>query len=31
VGDNWFDETVDLWDTKGRLVAQSRQLARAGR
>ncbi|WP_245646279.1 thioesterase family protein [Nocardiopsis trehalosi] len=31
VSDNWFDETVDLWDTKGRLVAQSRQLARAGR
>ncbi|PSK86287.1 thioesterase superfamily protein [Murinocardiopsis flavida] len=31
VGDGWFDETVDLYDTKGRLVAQSRQLARVGR
>ncbi|WP_344976634.1 thioesterase family protein [Salinactinospora qingdaonensis] len=31
VADGWFDETVDLWDTKGRLVAQSRQLARIGR
>ncbi|GAA3752684.1 hypothetical protein HDA32_004517 [Spinactinospora alkalitolerans] len=30
VSDGWFDETVDLWDTKGRLVAQSRQLARVG-
>lgn len=31
VSDGWFDENVDLWDTKGRLVAQSRQLARVGR
>ncbi|MFC7326954.1 thioesterase family protein [Marinactinospora rubrisoli] len=31
VSDGWFDETVDLWDIKGRLVAQSRQLARVGR
>ncbi|MDA0567479.1 thioesterase family protein [Streptomonospora sp. S1-112] len=31
VSDGWFDETVDLWDVKGRLVAQSRQLARGGR
>ncbi|RCV51063.1 thioesterase family protein [Marinitenerispora sediminis] len=31
VSDGWFDETVDLWDVKGRLVAQSRQLARVGR
>lgn len=31
VSDGWFDETVDLWDVKGRLVAQSRQLARSGR
>ncbi|MGI5118656.1 thioesterase family protein [Marinactinospora thermotolerans] len=31
VSDGWFDETVDLWDVKGRLVAQSRQLARIGR
>ncbi|WP_046470157.1 thioesterase family protein [Allosalinactinospora lopnorensis] len=31
VNDGWFDETVDLWDVKGRLVAQSRQLARIGR
>lgn len=31
VSDGWFDENVDLWDTRGRLVAQSRQLARVGR
>ncbi|MFC4565852.1 thioesterase family protein [Nocardiopsis mangrovi] len=31
IGDGWFDETVDLWDGKGRLVAQSRQMARSGR
>lgn len=31
VNDGWFDETVDVWDMKGTLVAQSRQLARAGR
>ncbi|MBB5997500.1 thioesterase family protein [Streptomonospora salina] len=29
VNDGWFDETVDLWDVKGTLVAQSRQLARS--
>ncbi|MGH3388353.1 MAG: thioesterase family protein [Actinomadura sp.] len=27
----WFDEEVEVWDAAGRLVAQSRQLARAGR
>jgi hypothetical protein len=27
----WFDEEVEVWDSAGRLVAQSRQLARAGR
>ncbi len=27
----WFDESVELWDVKGRLVAQGRQLARNGR
>lgn len=31
ISDGWFDETVDLWDRKGTLVAQSRQLARSGR
>ncbi|WP_232306803.1 thioesterase family protein [Thermobifida cellulosilytica] len=31
VSDGWFDENVELWDVKGRLVAQSRQLARVGR
>lgn len=31
VSDGWFDENVDLWDVRGRLVAQSRQLARVGR
>ncbi|MFC4000029.1 thioesterase family protein [Nocardiopsis sediminis] len=31
VSDGWFDENVDLWDVKGRLVAQSRQMARSGR
>ncbi|GAA1783464.1 thioesterase family protein [Streptomonospora arabica] len=31
VNDGWFDETVDVWDVKGTLVAQSRQLARGGR
>ncbi|GAB3495170.1 thioesterase family protein [Nocardiopsis coralliicola] len=30
VGDGWFDENVWLWDVKGNLVAQSRQLARTG-
>jgi acyl-CoA thioesterase len=31
ISDGWFDEEVEVWDTAGRLVAQSRQLARAGR
>jgi acyl-coenzyme A thioesterase PaaI-like protein len=31
VSDGWFDEEVEVWDSAGRLVAQSRQLARAGR
>ncbi|PRY00376.1 acyl-CoA thioesterase [Allonocardiopsis opalescens] len=31
IGDGWFDENVELWDPAGRLVAQSRQLARVGR
>ena len=31
VGDGWFDEELEVWDSAGRLVAQSRQLARAGR
>jgi acyl-coenzyme A thioesterase PaaI-like protein len=31
VQDGWFDEEVEVWDSAGRLVAQSRQLARAGR
>jgi hypothetical protein len=29
--DGWFDEDVEVRDATGRLVAQSRQLARAGR
>ncbi|MEV8632909.1 thioesterase family protein [Streptosporangium sp. NPDC051023] len=31
IGDGWFDEEVEVWDSAGRLVAQSRQLARVGR
>jgi acyl-coenzyme A thioesterase PaaI-like protein len=31
VSDGWFDEDVEVWDSAGRLVAQSRQIARAGR
>jgi acyl-coenzyme A thioesterase PaaI-like protein len=31
VSDGWFDEDVEVWDSTGRLVAQSRQLARLGR
>lgn len=28
IGNGWADEDVDVWDTTGRLVAQSRQLMR---
>jgi acyl-coenzyme A thioesterase PaaI-like protein len=31
VSDGWFDEDVEVWDSAGRLVAQSRQIARLGR
>lgn len=31
VADGWFDEEVEVRDATGRLVAQSRQLARVGR
>jgi acyl-coenzyme A thioesterase PaaI-like protein len=31
VADGWFDEDYRIWDSTGRLVAQSRQLARASR
>jgi hypothetical protein len=31
VGGGWFDEGAEVWDSAGRLVAQSRQLARVGR
>ncbi|WP_433175263.1 thioesterase family protein [Actinoallomurus sp. CA-150999] len=31
VSDGWFDEEVEVWDSTGRLVAQSRQIARVGR
>lgn len=27
----WFDEEAEVWDSAGRLVAQSRQIARVGR
>jgi acyl-coenzyme A thioesterase PaaI-like protein len=30
-GSGWFDEEAEVWDSAGRLVAQGRQLARAGR
>lgn len=29
VSGGWFDEDIDVWDSAGRLVAQSHQLARA--
>jgi hypothetical protein len=31
ISNGWFDEEVEAWDSAGRLVAQSRQLARVGR
>ncbi|GGK86237.1 hypothetical protein Sme01_39640 [Sphaerisporangium melleum] len=31
IRDGWFDEDVEVWDSAGNLVAQSRQLARLGR
>ena len=31
VADGWFDESATVWDSTGRLVAQSRQLALLGR
>jgi len=31
LADGWFDEECTLWDSAGRLVAQSRQLARSPR
>jgi acyl-coenzyme A thioesterase PaaI-like protein len=31
VGGGWFDEEAEVWDSAGRLVAQSRQIARVGR
>ncbi|MFC4053352.1 thioesterase family protein [Actinomadura syzygii] len=31
LADGWFDEEVEVWDSAGRLVAQSRQLARVPR
>ena len=31
VGGGWFDEESVVWDAAGRLVAQSRQIARVGR
>jgi hypothetical protein len=31
VGGGWFDEDAEVWDAAGRLVAQSRQIARVGR
>ena len=29
LADGWFDEEATVWDSTGRLVAQSRQLALA--
>jgi hypothetical protein len=31
VSGGWFDEEAEVWDSAGRLVAQSRQLALVGR
>jgi acyl-coenzyme A thioesterase PaaI-like protein len=31
VSGGWFDEEAEVWDDAGRLVAQSRQIARVGR
>jgi hypothetical protein len=31
ISDGWFDEETEIWDSAGRLVAQSRQIARVGR
>jgi hypothetical protein len=31
VSGGWFDEEAEVWDASGRLVAQSRQIARVGR
>ncbi len=31
VSGGWFDEEAEVWDSAGRLVAQSRQIARLGR
>jgi hypothetical protein len=31
VSGGWFDEESEVWDSAGRLVAQSRQIARVGR
>jgi hypothetical protein len=31
ISDGWFDELASVWDSTGRLVAQSRQLALLGR
>ena len=30
VSGGWFDEESEVWDAAGRLVAQSRQIARVG-
>lgn len=31
IGEGWFDEDVEVWDSAGRLVAQARQIALIGR